>query len=326
MSPRALCLALVAAILSGGVGQAADAPKCGLERVASLEADADHGALLIKVKINGTEAWLQVDTGSPYNMISRDLADKLGLQKLAISQNVELHDSANEVMRHYVRVHQLNLNDMTADDVEFVVAGENAPAGAVPDGIFGADFLASYEVEFDIPHRKINLFTKNHCKGQVVYWTQDYTALPFTLDASMHPVLRATLDGHEMSAIFDTGATPSVLSSRTARFVFGIDPVANGDKPDDEVQGGSGAVLPVYKHRFGDLEIGGVQFRNTEFYIMPDKTTRFIREHQRTAPDQMSSEQNAVTPLTIGLHHLSRLRAFVSYSEGMIYISAGDAQ
>jgi predicted aspartyl protease len=258
-------------------------------------------------------------------MINRGLAEKLGLKELSINEHVEMHDSAGASLRHYVHVDELRLNDMKADDLDFIVMGEDRPMDPRLGGIFGATFLAAYDVEFDIPHGKINLFTKNHCKDNVVYWTKDYDALPFTTDISLHPVLRASLDGHEMSAILDTGATPSVLSARTARFVFGLDPIASGDKPDGQVFSGSGSALPIYKHRFGTLEIGGVQFHNTEFDIMPDKTTREIREHQSNRQDLMPSETNAETPLTIGLHHLSRLRVFLAYSERMIYISAGDA-
>ena len=176
-----------------------------------------------------------------------------------------------------------------------------------------------------MPHNKVNLFTQDHCKGHVVYWTSDYTAVPFAMDASMHPVLRASLEGHEFAATLDTGAMPSILSAQTARHAFDLDPGATGAAPDGQVTAGSGATLPFYRHRFTDFEIGGVAFRNTEFIIMPDKVSRIIREHESRDPMLMPSEHNMPTPLVIGLHHLSKLRAFIAYSERVVYFSAGDA-
>jgi hypothetical protein len=218
----------------------------------------------------------------------------------------------------------LTVNGMIAEDKEFAVMGEDNAADAPFDGIFGAAFLAAYDVELDLPHGKIRLFSQDHCKGQVVYWTQDYAALPFTVDASLHAVLQATLDGHLLPTMLDTGATPSTLSAQTARRDFNFDPAAARVEPDGKVFGGSGISLPYYKHRFTNLNLGGVEFHNTEPEVIPDKLSHIFRDHQRL--DASASEQHLATVMTIGLHHLARIRAYIAYGERMIYISAGDAQ
>jgi hypothetical protein len=67
-----------------------------------------------------------------------------------------------------------------------------------------------------------------------------------------------------------------------------------------------------------------VEFHNTELEVIPDKLSHIFRDHQRL--DASASEQHLATVMTIGLHHLARIRAYIAYGERMIYISAGDAQ
>jgi predicted aspartyl protease len=327
MKTVAFCLASLAGLIIQEPAWGADMEQCSLKRVAELPVKSDHGRLLIPVKIEGRDAWVQVDTGSPFSMISARLANELNLHKSAIDSG-RAYDAAGKNLRHYVRIKKLMLNGMTAENREFIVMGEDAPTNeALPyDGIFGANFLAAYDVELDIPHGKINLFTQDHCKGQVVYWTQDYVAVPFALDASLHMVMTATLEGKSVRAMVDTGAGPSILGAQTARRAFDVDPAGSGQQPDGEESAGTGAVLAFYKHRFGVLDIGGVAFHNTELFIIPDKTSRIIREHRTYDDATLQSDKNEETPLVIGMHHLGRIRAYIAYGEQRIYISSADAK
>jgi predicted aspartyl protease len=317
-----LCLGLIGCALY--VLPVAAAETCTLKKVAELPADTDHGALLIKIQINGQDAQVLMDTGSPFEMISRQFADKLNLPLQLVREGAAM-DGSGKFIRHMVRVHQVGLGTMTANDVPFLVLGEAGDKPLPFDGVFSANFLASYDVELDLAHKKVNLFLKDHCPGQVVYWTQDYDVIPFKTDASLHAVFSVKLEGQALSAILDTGASLSTLSQRTAERIINFDPARDGIKPDGNVRTGTGALLPYYRHRFASLEIGGVAFHNTEFDIMPDKTSNYKQEHNPITP-HADFEENMANQVTIGLHHLLRLRAYIAYEEQKIYISAADAQ
>jgi predicted aspartyl protease len=320
----ALCVALLAGLSTRGAARAADTDPCSLQRVAELPVKSDGARLLIQVKIEGRDAWFQVDTGSPVSLITSQLADVLNLRKSSIASG-RLLDAAGKNFEHYVRIKTLTLNDMTAENLTLVVMGETGSDKQWPyDGVFGANFLAAYDVELDIPHGKMSLYVHNRCKEPPVYWTQDFVSLPFFLDASLHMVMTATLDGKPVRAMIDTGARPSVLSLQTARRIFDIDPEAAGRKPDGEGRAGSGAPLIFYKQHFDVLDIGGVSFRNTELYLVPDKTSRGIDEN-RSYEATLPSETNQKTPLAIGMRHLARIRAYIAYDSRTIYISAADA-
>jgi len=316
------CLALLALWAQPQAARAAE--PCTLKRVAEIAADTSHNALLIKIQIDGHDARVLVDTGSAFNMISPQLAAELKLPLKPVREGAVI-DLSGRSIRHMVKVQKVGLGGMTAEDIPFLVLGEDGDKPPPFDGVFGANFLEAYDVEFDLAHDKMNLFLPNECGTEPVYWTRDYDVVPFQIDASMHAVLPVTLEGKSLRAVFDTGASPSVLRLQTARHDFNFDPEANGDKPDGQARGGSGAVLPYYRHRFATFEIGGVAFRNTEFEVITDKVTRMQREHQRH-DIHLDSEENMETQVTIGLHHLLRLRAYASFHDRKLYVSAADAK
>lgn len=307
----------------GLFGLAAAEEQCGLKRVAELTATTDTGELLIKIQVDGHDATALVDTGSPVEMISPQLAAELKLTLSSVREGA-LVDFTGRQARHMVRVHKVGLGGMTAEDVPFVVFGENESKAPPFDAIFSANFLEAYDIELDLAHNKLNLFLPDHCPGQVVYWTSNFDVVPFRTDASGHAVLHVTLDGQPLLATRDTGASASVLSLQAARHLFNFDPSAADVKPDGNMAGGTGSTLPYYRHRFSALEIGGVAFHNTELVIMPDKLSQWTREHNPVGPSA-DFEQNMATQVTIGLHHLARVRAYLAFREQKLYISAADA-
>jgi predicted aspartyl protease len=324
MKIAVLHLALLIGIFGLGSAFAADAPpQCSLKLAAELPVDMSRGSLLVKLQVDGHDGMFLVDTGSPYSMLNRRMVDELGLKPQLIPPGVRLIDEAGKPMTHYVIAKKLMLNNMVAEDKKFVVMGESGGASAI-DGIFGANFLAAYDLELDIPHGRIRLFSQDHCPGQVVYWTQDFASSPFTMDANLHVVMQANLDGHSLPTLLDTGASISTLSAAVARRDFDFDPATAGVEPEGHVITGSGASLPVYQHRFANLTLGGVEFRNTELGIIPDKISRVLRGHDRI--DAIESEKQLETPMVMGMHHLAKIRAYIAYGERTIYISAADAK
>ena len=51
-------------------------------------------------------------------------------------------------------------------------------------------------MDIDLAHNKLSLFTQNHCRGKVVYWTTSgYIVLPMDLDQDKHIEVPVVLDG-----------------------------------------------------------------------------------------------------------------------------------
>jgi hypothetical protein len=49
-------------------------------------------------------------------------------------------------------------------------------SAAFPVGILGMDFLSRFDIEPDVTKGKFNLYSQDHCPGQVVYWSDTYAS------------------------------------------------------------------------------------------------------------------------------------------------------
>jgi hypothetical protein len=302
----------------------AETPQCSLTRVTELQVDISHGELLVQVQVDGHDARMVFDTASPFSGISARLANTLKLPFLTTGEGIV--DASNRQLRHAVKIQQLRLGNIAIDaSGAHLLVWDEGNADDLADGNLGADILINYDIEFDLKHGKIYLYKPDHCRGQVVYWTQDYMSVPFNLDASQHIVFDTILDGHSLRTTLDTGLTISTLSTQIARKVFDLDPAAEGATPDGQMSTNSGASIPYYKHRFGKLSIAGIDFQNTEIVLVPNKVGQLERARRNAVLDYVPSQINQDTPLVIGLRHLAKLRAFVAYRERNLYISAADA-
>jgi predicted aspartyl protease len=74
------------------------------------------------------------------------------------------------------------------------------------------------------------------------------------------------LDGRRISALFDTGAQFSVLSTRTA-LALGVSEGVLARDPAVMVRGADGEQLSAHAHRFFRLEVDGEVIRNAEIDV-----------------------------------------------------------
>jgi hypothetical protein len=142
----------------------ADAPQCSLKRVTELTTDTSQGELLVKIQVEGHDAWMRVETASPLTTVSAHLADTLKLTRFVT--NAGMVDAANRQLNHAVKLHDLQLGALhiNATDGRILVSDEQAVDGHA-DGTLGADILMNYDVELDLKHGKIYLYQQDHCTG-----------------------------------------------------------------------------------------------------------------------------------------------------------------
>jgi len=315
MSKSVLVLALLIC-LSALSAAWADDDTCPLKRVAQLETRITDDRLQIKVQVNDQDLWMEVSPATPISLISSRMADRLKLSLRDITGAVVIGSNGRHV-QNYTRAKTLTLSGMTANNVQFLVmppptAAPGSKAEEEFQGGLGAEFLSRFDVDFDLPHGKIALFSKSHCPGRVAYWTSDYVAIPFKLDNNNHIWFPTQLDGHEFRTLFDTSSEYTSLSTQAARSVFDLDPAGAGLPPDGVEERG----MPYHLHRFDAFDIGGIAFHNTEFRIIPDKQHREIQNFAGIVD----------APLKLGLHHLAKLHVYVAYDEKVLYVSAPNAQ
>jgi predicted aspartyl protease len=280
---------------------------CQLKMVASLDfTSTDEYAVVLPVTLANNPAKMLVDTGGLATTISDDWARDHLLRRHKLERGAGVYGYDGRFLDTLAYIPSVQTGPLRASDVRALIEPGWLDKDVV--GTLGPDFFLQYEVELDFAAHKMNLFSQDHCPGQVVYWTHDpAAAIPFKLDGAGHVVVDVTLDGKDIKAIVDTGATTSVLKMAGATSIFDLTPSSPGVTKisSNEATGGN------YKYTFKTLTFGGINFNNPTIYLIGDANP---------GQEMMSRE------LLLGGHQLSKLHLFISYKERMLYATSAGAR
>ena len=207
-------------LMAGHEAQAA----CSFQKIAELHVVVENNQILIPGTLGGKPVKFLFDTSFPTSLLPKGAAARLDVPVSNITQPVTFMTLAGLVTRDdgsVAEVQQLTLDGMQAPirDTIFRVFGsaETKNFGA-PDvaGLLGADFWSGYEVEVDLPHNLINLFRTQDCAASVLaYWSNSYNVVDIRHDG-LYDMLPVKLDGHDLTAVLDTGSRYSALTDKAA--------------------------------------------------------------------------------------------------------------
>ncbi|WP_158582018.1 aspartyl protease family protein [Sphingomonas edaphi] len=119
------------------------------------------------------------------------------------------------------------------------------------DGVLGADVIARFAVEMDMPGRVWRMTdapTEAMLKGML-------PPVPITLDEALTPRLTVHLDGTEIPAILDTGAKGTIMNWAAAR-LLGLTPDSPGVIKASTVKGVTTHGTASVTNTFRELRIG----------------------------------------------------------------------
>ena len=268
-------------------------------------------AVTIPVAINGESKNFMVDTGGYATSISQDTATAMKLEAHSLFLP-RIQDAGGKLATDYAYATSFKLGGMEAKKFDLLVDQVKKPG---IDGILAPDLLRNFDVEFDFAAMTMNLFRPHACEGKAAYWTQDYIALPMDITKAGHARVDVTLDGENMGAILDSGASFSVMTFGSARRFFGLRPDSEGVVKAGELIGGQGSVSDSYGYAFksltmGDLSVGGVSVSNPRLLLAD-------------APTVLSHEG---VSLILGMSEMRYMHLYFAYRERKLYISAVQAQ
>jgi predicted aspartyl protease len=323
---RIVALSAVAAV---SLASAVRAETCSLGLIASLDMTIlRDGRFTVPASVNGTTVNLLVDTAGVFSNLSNARADALGLDKKPTGH--EMYGAGGKITLFSVQVASFKLGVNEAKNFHFGVEPQ-APSREGIDGELAPDVLSRFDVEIDVAHKKLNLFSQDHCPGKVVYWTKDgYADLPFILSGSATDIVRNNhidftmqLDGHDLQSVLDTGTTNSWLRMKSAIQVFGLDE----DSPSMKRVSPDGAAEPVYQTTFKSLSAGGVSDTNPSVYVVADNEEKAFRmaHSEKSRDDPIYGARFELEPLIVGMNVISKLHLFIAYKEHKIYVTSADA-
>ena len=301
---KRLILACVA-IASWCMGAGARADECAtprLENTVPMEAIGDSGEVAVPLTLNGVEEKFLFDTGGgTMNYISPAVALRLGLFR---TDNFAAVDVAGNKSYKVAGARKLKFGAVSAREV--------ALFQVVPDlgfdGILSAGTMTGDDLDIDFGAMRLNFFSADHCRGDVVYWPHEALAVvPVTL-AGGHFQIAITLDGHALTAVIDTGSPWTILNIGRATESLGFSPDARAPRsgiPKDEPD------KKIYFRRYSALSFPGLTVANPLVVVRP---VQFADDQVGRAPDMI-----------IGMEVLRHLHLYYAANEQKLYITPATA-
>ena len=293
------------------------------------------GTVFVPVMINGTETHMLLDTGGGVSSLSVRTVKALNLTRRDAA--MKLLDLTGNASRQFVRLDTLDLGGLRGKDIDLMIwPNPNAQF----DGLIAGDLLSRYDVELNFVTRKLNIFSPDHCEGNVIYWPATALAMvPFSMSRPVngnpneptsirigpdsHIRVPVTLDGKNFSAIINTGATTTIMSASAAKAVLGVTAASPGavaigpasDNPDEQRFG----------YVFHSLAFEGIAVSNPHVVILPD----LIGKKDPSNDFMLDSHINRVddglgADLSIGMDVLKHLHLYIAYRERKLYITPPD--
>ena len=280
---------------------------CQLMEAVSVSMRVDDGGrITVPMSMTGKPVSMMVDTGSILSLLRFETAQALGFD----IKHVEIGKAGVGIVTmyggltvtEYTKAKDVAIGQLRTDSMGFGILPGNLQEDV--DGLIGSDILGNYDDDYDFANGKFNLFSKDHCAGNVVYWTrQPVAVVPFSHDLYGHIIVSVMLDGKNFDAYLDTGAYRSVAGWEDMHHAFGIDEKSAGVK-----QQGS-ADAPRYNYPFKALTFGGVTVNNPDLTLIPNSESG------------RGNGGNVRPTLIIGVNVLRQLHLYVAQGEKKLYIT-----
>lgn len=255
---RLLCPILVAALLSAGVAHA----ECSVRLQTTVPIRVAANNLLVTVAVNGQDATFILDTGADRTLMSEQAVHALGIERsgwvasaiMGIAGGTQRPDALpRSLTLGGVALRRTTLLGDTGVTVGLLPANEIE--GRPVAGMLGRDFLAAFDVDLDMPARRLSLYEVRGCVAGFLPWRHPYAAIPAATPVGTALVIAVRLDQRPLRALIDTGASGSLLTA-PGIVRMGLLPAILARDPGGNGHGVGPEAVPMRLHRFGTMQVG----------------------------------------------------------------------
>ena len=255
--PPALC-----AFAAGAVAQ------CRLVQSPSIPVTMMGWRPTIPAQLDGHKTRLLVDTCAFFDTLSPAEAAEFKLPLSAAPYGAYITGGLGNLVPKIATIKNLEVGPLSFGQATFLVAANDLGNGI--SGVLGQNLYRVLDVEFDFANGSMRFYHATDCgRGSMAYWAnatgQSVSALNLEERERSNPHLLGTVrvNGHVITAIFDTGAPTSLLSLAAAR-VAGVPPGSAGQVP----VGTSGK---LWSAPIDEIEIGnGEKIQHTHILVQDD--------------------------------------------------------
>ena len=314
-----MSLSLVLPALSLAVGN----KDCGPKRVASLDlVVAGDNYLLVPVTIQDSKAYMVLDLARGLSSVTASAVDRLSLKPNSLPTHFYVHADGKPVQK-LVTATQFALGDFRFKSGNFWVLPKQEFRSDLADapvvGILGADAFARVDIELDLAHRKMNLFSPDHCPGQVVYWSSKYDSAPIGIGYLGEFYFPMELDGRKLETTLSTSHGMTTLRMDVTRTLYHFDNHSPGVETETDDAGRTKA-----QYRAMKLSGEGLNIIDARIALV---------DPPRDSPCTLSSYHGVinyencrgVSPLSLGRDVIAKLHLYIATKEKMLYFTPAEA-
>lgn len=239
-------LALVAQVEGGGIEAEA-----GWSEVPIAWED---GRLVVRVATAGRESLrFLLDTAAQTTVIGRWLRSGPGVTSL--ERFAAVHGAGGTSAMERVTLDTLRLAGVSFEGVRAVVMDLQRVFGPGPriDGILGGDLLSRFDVEIDLPRRRLRLSRPGAL--------ETHGMLELRPGRSWFVTFDALVEGRPVRAVLDTGFGEFGILNWQAAETVGIGRTsARVRRSEDGTRGVDGRTVPTHLVRLDSVALGGLRF------------------------------------------------------------------
>jgi predicted aspartyl protease len=166
-------------------------------------------------------------------------------------------------VRHNIALDDFRLGAETVDQKAVAVGVSSPHMPPFADGLLGMDVLSRFDVDFDLPNKRIVLYRWRNCPGGSAPGDTSWVAVPLADETQKtgRPFVTGTLDGGAVLVMVDSGASALNVRHDTALRV-GVPAATLDAERQVDINGvGPNAVRGAI-HRFRLFAIGELRMRN----------------------------------------------------------------
>jgi predicted aspartyl protease len=232
--------------------------------------------LFVPTNINSRRTALLVDTGAPITLIDRNSVGTLGLT--VTNTNVHYGGLFGKRWERFgvSKVNSISMGNCTITNVPVALADESEMnrQGNLPhiDGLFGAREMVKFSVVIDCARQMlyISLAGQNAAVSQqlaTVLGGRGFTRVPLRFTGNHHFDVPASINGHAVRLMIDTGASTSILAKQIA--------VQDGVTPGSfgafrvTADAGEGRHVSISSGVVKELQIGNFKIHNADVALGP---------------------------------------------------------
>lgn len=262
----------------GAMALAAAAPlhaECKLAAIATLPITMQGMRPRTSAKINGFDAPFLVDSGAFFSIITPGSARQFGLHLDPAPVGFYMTGIGGDTTVMLATVKKFGVAGQNLTNIPFIVGGSEV--GQDSGGVIGYNLLGILDTEYDLAKGVVRLIRQTGCiRANFPYWAPG-TGSELTIEAGAGErttkiVTTATINGTQVRAIFDTGASTSVLSrvaaARAGISVTGPKAVESGFSTGFGKRIVKEWTVPVASFKIGDEEV-----RNTTLRVLDSMGT-----------------------------------------------------